>query len=415
MAGNNGGPWGGGGGRGPGGGDDDDRNRPNGGRPTQGGSQIPEIDELMNRGRERLRVLMGGGNGNGPGGPGRGGGGEGPKLTRGTVGLGALVVVGLWAFSSFYTVRPEELSVELFLGECIDPCIGQPGLNFAPWPLVTHEVVQVTREQVIDIGDDDVPQTLAGDRTAQSLLDADTGLMLTGDENVIDIGFQVVWNITRPDMYLFNLASPEETIRAVAESAMREIIARSELGNVNREREVIGDQLQALIQSTLDSYDAGVNIVRVNIDEADPPDTRVEVNDAQGNIQQTSPLAAYRDVQDASQERVQLQNEADAYANRVTAQARGTAAQILEGAEGYRARVVNEAEGDASRFLSVLSEYRNAPSVTRQRLYLEMIEDVLGPSEIILLDQAGGGSDVVPYLPLDQVRRNTATTTGGGN
>ena len=244
--------------------------------------------------------------------------------------------------------------------------------------------------------------------------------MLTGDENIVDIDFQVVWNITRPDQFLFNLADPEETITVVAESAMREIVAQSELANLNRDREAIGARLLDLTQSTLDSYNSGVNIVRINIAEADPPSTTVQVTDIDGQVRQTSPLAAYRDVQDAEQERVQLQNQADAYANRVTAQARGNAAQILEAAEGYRARVVNEAEGEASRFLSVLTEYQKAPEVTRQRLYLEMIEDVFGPSDIILLGQGNGSGaqDVVPYLPLDQLRstptpRNTGT--GGTN
>ncbi len=413
MAGNNGGPWGGGGDDG---GDDDDRTRPNGNGDRNGGRrpsnepQIPEFDEIINKTKEQLRVLMGGGNGRKRGG-GAGGAG-GPQITRGMVGLGVLAALALWLFSSVYTVRPEQRSVELFLGEF--SAIGESGLNFAPWPIVTYEIVNVSQERVIEIGEEEIPAQLSDSRAVQAQLEADNGLMLTGDENIVDIDFQVVWNIPAPDKFLFNLADPETTIAAVAESAMREIIATSELASLNRERAVIRERLQELTQNTLNSYDSGVNIVRINLDEADPPATQVQVIDIDGNERLTSPLDAFRDVQDAEQERIQLQNQADAYANRVTAGARGNAAQIVEAAEGYRARVVNEAEGEASRFLAVLNEYTKAPEVTRQRLYLETVENVFGNSDIILLDDTGtgGGGDVVPYLPLDQVRR---PTTQGGN
>lgn len=388
MAGNNGGPWGGGGSSG--GGDDNGRNGQNGsgggGRRPQGdGPQIPEIEELMKKGQEQLRVLMGGRGGSGEGGGGKPGVG-GPKFTRGTIGLGVVGALVLWGMASFYTVRPEEQSVELFLGEF--SAIGNPGLNFAPWPIVRAEIVPVTREQTEDIG--------VGGRGS------DAGLMLTGDENIVDIDFQVVWNINDPAQFLFNLREPRPTIRAVSESAMREIIAQSELAPIlNRDRGLIAGRLQDLIQSTLDSYDSGVSILRVNFDKADPPE---------------SVISAFRDVQAAEQERDRLQNVADAYANRVLAEARGEAAQLLEEAEGYRARVVNEAEGEASRFTAVLSEYVKAPEVTRKRLYLETMEEVLGRIDKIILDDNGDGSSqgIVPYLPLNELRRNT-TPQGGTN
>ncbi|MDP5084244.1 MAG: FtsH protease activity modulator HflK [Yoonia sp.] len=380
MAGNNGGPWGGGGNNGSGGGDDDNRG---GGRrpPNNDGPNIPDIDELVNKGREQLRVLMGGG-GNGGNGP-AGSGGGGPQLTRGSIGLGFLAVIALWLYASFYTVRPEEKSVELFLGDFL--AVGEPGLNFAPWPIVTREVIAVTTERNIDIG------------TSRSGMDA--GLMLTGDENIVDIDFQVVWNITDPQLYLFNLANPPQTIEAVAESAMREIISQSELAPIlNRDRGAIQDRLTDLIQTTLDSYDSGVNIIRVNFDKADPPEPVI---------------ASFRAVQDAEQERDRVQNVADAYANQVVAEARGQAAQILEQAEGYRARVVNEAEGEASRFSAVLAEYQKAPEVTRKRLYLETMEGVLGGLDLIILDEGqAGGQGIVPYLPLNELRRSP---TGGSN
>ncbi|SFU17631.1 FtsH protease activity modulator HflK [Sedimentitalea nanhaiensis] len=378
MAGNSGGPWGGGGSSG--GGNDGGRNgdgRNDGGRKPGGdGPQIPEIDELVKKGQEQLRVLMGGRGGGGGQGSGGRGGGNGPKFTKGTIGLGVIAAAVLWGLASFYTVKPEEQSVELFLGEF--SAIGGPGLNFAPWPFVTAEVIPVTREQTEDMG---------GARGNND------GLMLTGDENVVDIDYQVVWNINDPAKYLFNLADPRQTIQAVSESAMREIIAQSELAPIlNRDRGVIADQLHDLIQVTLDSYSSGVNIIRVNFDKADPPKSVID---------------AFRDVQAAAQERDRLQNVADAYANRVLAEARGEAAQQLEQAEGYRAQQVNEAQGEASRFSAVLEEYVKAPEVTRKRLYLETMEQVLGGLNKIILDESGGGSGVVPYLPLNELRRNT--------
>ncbi|MCA8880489.1 MAG: FtsH protease activity modulator HflK [Rhodobacteraceae bacterium] len=376
MAGNNGGPWGGGG-RNTGGGGGGGDNRGGGRRPNdQDPTPIPEIDEIVRKGQERLKVLMGGRGGSRHGGP----GGDGPRFTRGTVGLIALGLVGLWVFASLYTVRPEEESVELFLGRYSST--GQPGLNFAPWPLVTYEIIPVTREQSEDIG------TGRGD---------DSGLMLTTDANIVDIDFQVVWNISDPAKYLFNLRDPEATVRSVSESAMREVIAASELAPIlNRDRGQIEAASLKLIQDTLNSYDSGIHIVRVNLDKADPPSEVID---------------AFREVQAAEQERDRLERQADAYANRVLAGARGEAAQVLEEAEGYRAQVVNQAQGDASRFTAVLGEYKQAPEVTRKRLYLETMEQVLGDVDKVILDDkiSGSGQGVVPYLPLNELRQGGTT------
>ncbi|SDJ61062.1 FtsH protease activity modulator HflK [Aliiruegeria lutimaris] len=379
MAGHSGGPWGGGSG---GGGQNGGGNRGNNGggkRPGEDGKQIPEIDEIMKRGQEQLRVLMGGRGGGGPREPRQGG--EGPKFSRGTFLLGGAALVVLWGLASFYTVKPEEQSVELFLGEF--SAIGSPGLNFAPWPLVTAEVVNVTSERTEDIGDDFNSRT-------------DSGLMLTTDANIVDIDFQVVWNIVDPAKFLFNLAQGRETVRAVSESAMREIIAASELAPIlNRDRGLIADTAKTSIQGTLDTYDSGINIVRVNLDKADPPKEVID---------------SFREVQAAEQERDRLERRADAYANTVLAGARGEAAQLLEEAEGYRAQVVNEAEGEASRFTAVLQEYQKAPEVTRKRLYLETMEKVLGDVEKVILGETGGegaGQGVVPYLPLNELRKPT--------
>lgn len=397
MAGS-GGPWGGGGGP-----DDDDRN--NGGRggddrrgnrrPGENGPQIPEIDEIMKKGQEQLRVLMGGKNRGGFNGGGGGREPNGPAVTKQGILIGGLVAVGLWAFMSFYTVRPEERSVELFLGEF--STVGNPGLNFAPWPVISAEIVPVTGERTTDIG-------AVGDGSIGD------GLMLTRDQNIVDIGFQVVWNVSDPAAFLFNLADPDDTIRAVSESAMRDIIARSELSPIlNRDRGVIATDLQAAVQSTLDSYQAGINVIRVNLQRAAPPREVID---------------AFREVQAAQQERDRLEKEADAYANRVTAGARGEAARLLEEAEAYRAQVVNVAQGEASRFLSVYEEYVKAPEVTRRRMYLETMEKVLGGMNKVILDGVasgeGGGQGVVPFLPLNELNRpapaqGAAASTGGTN
>ncbi|ETX16187.1 membrane protein [Roseivivax halodurans JCM 10272] len=395
MASNGGGPWGGGGSGGSGGGDGPRRPQGGGGggRRPDDNNQIPEIDELVRKGQERLRVLMGG-RGNNSGGS-SGGGGGGPFLTRGTLIIGAIVLLGAWLLASFYTVRPEEQSVELFLGEYAST--GEPGLNFAPWPLVTAEVVNVTSERTENIG--------------MGRGQDEDGLMLTTDANIVDINFQVVWNIQDPARLLFNIRDPQLTVQAVSESVMREIIAASNLAPIlNRDRGLIADTAMQNIQDTLNEYDSGINIVRVNLDAADPP---AEVIDA------------FREVQAAEQERDRLQRQADAYANRVLAEARGEAAQTLEQSEAYRARVVNEAIGEASRFISVAQEFNQAPEVTQRRLYLETIERTLGDIDKIILDEAtagGNGQGVLPYLPLNELNRRTpsqsgasAQTTGGSN
>lgn len=391
MAGS-GGPWGGGGS------DNNDEDRPprneggRGGRRPGEGAPLPEIEEMVKKGTEQLRVLMGGraGRGGGYGGGGQGDGPSGLPLNRNSIGLGVLAAIGLWAFASFYTVKPEEKSVELFLGK--RSAVGEPGLNFAPWPLYTYEVIAVTPERIEDIG---VGQT-----------GGDEGLMLTGDENIVDIDFQVVWNVSDPEKFLFNLRDPDLTIRSVAESSMREIIAQSQLAPIlNKDRGAIAERLKILIQKTLDSYTSGLNVVRVNFDRADPPREVID---------------AFKEVQSAEQERDRLQKEADAYSNKVVAGARGEAAAVLEAAQAYGAQVVNQAEGEASRFSAVLAEYQKAPEVTRKRLYLETMEEVMGRvSKVIIDDSAGGAQGVVPFLPLNDLGRvgqgAAAAATNGGN
>ncbi|MGB0854136.1 MAG: FtsH protease activity modulator HflK [Pikeienuella sp.] len=383
MSSNGGGPWGGGG-------DNDNDKSPwgngggnnGGGGPNRGGgggggNRPPDIEDILKEGRERLKVIVGGGGGGRKNGASGGGGmGKGGWL------LAGLAAVLFYGYNAAYTVKPEERSVVLTFGERSG--VGEPGLNFILWPIQSAEILPVTRENIIDIGVNSSAQ-----RTGRI---ADQGLMLTGDENIVDIDFQVVWNIRDPEKYLFNLAQPPETIRAVSESAMREVIGRSALKPIlNRDREAVSAEVQELIQATLESYESGVNVVRVNFDKADPPQEVID---------------AFRDVQAAEQERDTLEKQADAYANQTLAGARGEAAQMLQEAEGYRAKLVNGAQGEASRFKAVYEEYAKAPEVTRKRLYLETMERVLGDvDKVIIDDNAGGGQGVVPYLPLNELRK----------
>ena len=411
MAGNTGGPWGGGGNSGGnnGGGNNGGGNNggSNGGGGNNGGGNrgggekppIPEIDELVRQGQEKLRVLMGGGNrSGGTGGDGGGNGGM-PEITRGMVGIGALVLVAGWLFASTYRVDTQQQSIELFLGKFSG--IGTEGLNFAPWPVVTAEVFDVTTNRTETLG------------VSRSQGDND-GLMLTTDENIVDIDFQVVWNIKDAEQFKFSLRDPDASVRAISESAMREIIAQSELAPIlNRDRGLVEEQVKALIQSTLDNRETGINVLRVNVNKVDPPSRTVVVTDPNGATSQVSVVDAFRDVQAAEQERDRLERQADAYANQKTAEARGESAKLLEAAEGYRAREVNGAIGEASRFEAVLTEYSAAPDVTRKRLYLETMEKVFGQVDKIILENNGGeagGQGVVPYLPLNELRRN-----GGNN
>jgi membrane protease subunit HflK len=341
---------------------------------NNGGNQMPpELDEIVKKGQEQLRLLMGGKAGK----SGNGGNQGGSPISMGKrpIYLGLIALAVLWLFTSFYRVDTSEQSVELLFGKYLET--GEEGLNFAPWPIVTKEIVPVTRENTEEIG------------VGRSGRASDQGLMLTRDENIVDIDYQVVWNINDAQKFLFNIAGPQETIRAVSESVMREIVARTNLTPIlTTGKGKIEQELQALIQQTLDSYESGVRIVRVNLDKADPP----------GDV-----ANAFKEVQAAEQTKDTLEKQADAYSNKVVAEARGEAAQLQQQAEGYRAQVINEAVGEASRFKAVYAEYAKAPEVTRKRLYIETMERVLSSVDKILIDQGANGQGVLPYLPVNEL------------
>ena len=360
-----GGPWGGGGPQRPGG--------------SGGGGGSPDLEELLRKSQERLkRVFPGGG----------GGGGKGPSL--GGLGLkgagiaGAIVVI-LYGLTGFYRVEPGEVGVELVLGTYQG--MTQPGLNYN-WPYPVGQVFtpDVLRVREVNVGIRDVGGTGTAGRDVP-----EESLMLTGDENIVDVDFKVQWRINDAPDFLFNIEDPAGTVKQVAESAMREVIGRNDIQPILTEaRQDIELNVQELMQRTLDGYGAGIIVTQVQMQKVDPPSEVID---------------AFRDVQAARADQERLQNEAEAFANRVVPEARGEAARIIEEATAYRDRVTAEARGQADRFISIYDEYAKAPEVTRGRIYLETLEQVFADTEKIIIDQEAG-SGVVPYLPLDQLRRD---------
>jgi membrane protease subunit HflK len=295
-----------------------------------------------------------------------------------------------WLATGLYTVQPKEVGLNLLFGRYIGT-VG-PGLNVNwPYPIGDHIKVPVLDTHTLEIG---VPGAEMVTRGARPLAE---GLMLTGDDNIVDIDFTVQWQVDplRPQDYAFNIEDPEGTIRAVAEAVMREVVGRRDIIDIiTKDREAIALEVRAQMQKILDSYKAGVQIQIVNLNKDAPPP---EVT------------AAFQDVQAASIDRETMQNQAATYASKVVPEAKGAATQITQAAEGYRTRTVAEARGAASRFDQVYDEFKNAPDVTRQRMYLETMERVFGGMDKVILDQgAGQGASVLPYLPLGDLQRRPA-------
>jgi membrane protease subunit HflK len=310
--------------------------------------------------------------------------------------LGAVV---LWGFSGFFRVEPDELGVVLRFGKYTRDV--EPGLNYhIPYPVETVLTPKALRIARIDVGMRIAEDTRRGTTTRDV---PEESLMLTGDENIVDVDFTVFWRVKPKGVgdFLFNIQNGEGTVKAVAESAMREVIGRSEIQPIlTGARLGIESGVQELMQKVLDTYQAGVLITQVQMQKVDPPAQVID---------------AFRDVQASRADLERAQNEAQTYASRVVPEARGRASQILQSAEAYREQTVAEAKGQASRFTQVYEQYRQAPDVTRQRLYLETIERIFANTDKIILDAPGaGGGGIVPYLPLDQLQRRPTPQTGGG-
>ena len=348
-----------------------------------GGGQPPDLEEILKRGQDKMKQAIGGG-----------GGVPGPLLFL--AGAVAIAVVAWNAF--FFRVNPDELGVVMRFGQYVrqEP----PGLHFRlPYPIEEVMLPKVTQQRVTEIG---MRSSASGRGIATGVTDVrEESLMLTGDENIVDIDFAVFWRIRDASEFLFNIQNPENTVKEVAESAMREIVGKSRIQPIlTEERLQLAQDVQKLVQETLDRYKAGIDVTEVQLLKSDPPAEVIE---------------AFRSVQAARLEKETLQNQASAYANKAVNEAKGEAERILQGAEGYKQQTVAEASGQAARFLKVFEEYKKAPDVTRQRMFLETMERVMGGTDKIILD-GKGGQGVVPYLPLDQLQRRTppaAPATGG--
>ncbi len=358
-----GGPWGSG------------SRGPWGSGPQSQGPRPPDLEEFLRRSQDKLRNLL-------PG-----------NLGGRSIALIALAALVLWGFSGFFRVEPDELGVVLRFGQYVREA--QPGLNYhLPYPIETALTPQALRVNKIDIG-----MRLSEDmRRGPTLREVpEESLMLTGDQNIVDVDFSVLWKVKPNGVgdYLFNVEDPRATVKAVAESAMREVIGRSNMqATLTGDRPKIETAVQELMQKTLDDYGAGIMVQQVQLQKVDPP---------------TQVIDAFRDVQAAQSDLVRSQNEAQTYANRVVPEARGRAAKIIQDAEAYREQTVADAKGQASRFSQVYDQYKKAPDVTRQRMYLETMERVLGGTDKTIIDTGTqGGSGVVPYLPLTELPRQKA-------
>jgi membrane protease subunit HflK len=329
---------------------------------------------MLRRGQDRLRRFLPGGNLGGRG-----------------FALLVLAALALWGFSGFFRVEPDELGVVMRFGKEVREV--EPGLNYhLPYPIEAVLTPKALRVNKIDIGLRSVENVRGGVTTREV---PEESLMLTGDENIVDVDFSVLWKVKPAGVgdYLFNIQNPEGTVKAVAESAMREVIGRSEIQPIlTGARQTIESAVQDLMQKTLDHYGAGIVIQQVQLQKVDPPSQVID---------------AFRDVQAARADLERAVNEAQTYANRVVPEARGRVAQIVQAAEAYRQQTVAEATGATSRFLKIYEQYKKAPDVTRQRMYLETMERVLGGADKIILDSKDAQS-VVPYLPLGELQRSPA-------
>jgi modulator of FtsH protease HflK len=359
-----------------------------------GGSKPPDLEEFLRRSQDRLRDWM----------PGNLGG-------RG-IALIVLAGIVLWGLSGFFSVKTDEIGVVLRFGQFVREV--EPGLNYhLPYPIETALTPPALRANQIDIGFDPHRSPSMRDVPEESL-------MLTGDKNIVDVEFSVFWRIKPKAVgdFLFNVAGPASTVKAVAESAMRQVIGRSDVqplltgfrstGEAVKAQgggpagQNVGTAVEDLMQKILDSYNAGILVQNVQIQKIDPPSEVID---------------SFLDVQAAQSDLERAQNEAQTYANRVVPEARGRAAKIIQDAEAYRSQTVAEATGQASRFTQVLQQYKKAPDITRQRIYLETMEQIFASTDKTIIDTgAQNGPGVLPFLPLGSPpQQRPAQQPPGGN
>ncbi|MFC4172358.1 FtsH protease activity modulator HflK [Microvirga sp. GCM10011540] len=358
-----GGPWGQRGGSGGGG------KSPWGSGGPQGNGAPPDLEDILRRSQDRLKDFLPGGGG-----------------SMGSKGLAILVlgVIAVWLLTGFYTVRPNEVGINMIFGRYTGTT-GE-GLRYnLPYPIGRVIKPNVTEQQRIEVG----YRSTSGQARPRDVIEE--SLMLTGDENIIDIDFDVVWqvNAARAQDFVFNLQNPQGTIKSVAESAMREVVGRRNIQAIlTTEQASVAQEVRQIMQEALDAYGAGVLVNVVQLQAAQPP----------SEVRQ-----AFFDVNAAQQDAVRVQNEAQTFASRVVPEARGEAARTVQQAEAYREQSVADASGQAARFRQVYEEYRKAPDVIRERMFLETMERVLGGVDKIIIDP-NSGQGVVPYLPLNELQ-----------
>ena len=335
------------------------------------GPRPPDIEELIRSFQNKINNILPGGSASG-----------GKSII-----IGIVIVAIIWVASGLYRVLPDEQGVVLRFGKFVKTT--QPGLNYhLPFPVESVQTPKVTKVNRMDIGfrserDSGFSSGGVADVPEESL-------MLTGDENIVNIDFSVFWVIKDAGNFLFKIQDPQGTVKAAAETAMREVIAKSQLQPILTEgRAIIEAETEEIIQSILDEYNSGIQITQVQTQKADPPDQVID---------------AFRDVQAARADMERSKNEAEAYANDVIPRARGEAQKILQAAEAYKKEVVAKAEGEASRFIAIYTEYDKAKEVTQERMYLETMEKVLADIDKVIIDK-NSGSGVVPYLPLPELTK----------
>ena len=361
------------------------------GENNRGGNQgPPDLEDLWRDFNQRLSALFGGKRG--PRGSGSGGNGGGPQLPQvsfrqlgGGVGALLLLILVVWLASGFYIVDANQRGVVLRFGEFVETT--EPGLRWRlPYPIESSEVVDLTGVRTVEVG-------YRGSERNKVLREA---LMLTDDENIINIQFAVQYVLNSPENYVFNNRYPDESVIQAAESAMREIVGKNKMDFVLYEgREQMAANTHESIQKILDRYETGILVSRVTMQNAQPPE----------QVQ-----AAFDDAVKAGQDRERLRNEGEAYANDVIPRARGAASRLIEEANAYRASVVANAEGEASRFSQVLAEYRRAPEVTRERLYLETMQQVMSKTSKVMVDAKGNGN--LLFMPLDKLMQAAGSAQG---
>jgi len=347
---------------------------PPGGNGSGRGPRPPDVEEIIKKIQETInKILPGGGSGGGK-----------------SIIVGAVILAIIWVGSGLYRVLPDEQGVVLRFGKFVKTT--QPGLNYhIPFPIESVQTPKVTKVNRMDIGfrserDSGFSSGGVADVPEESL-------MLTGDENIVNIDFSVFWVIKDAGNFLFKIQDPQGTVKAAAETAMREVIAKSQLQPILTEgRAIIEAETEEIIQSILDEYNSGIQITQVQTQKADPPDQVID---------------AFRDVQAARADMERSKNEAEAYANDVIPRARGEAQKILQAAEAYKKEVVAKAEGEASRFVAIYTEYAKAKVVTQERMYLETMEKVLADIDKVIIDK-NSGSGVVPYLPLPELTKKSS-------